>query len=403
MRILKIVQSYFPFQERGGTVFKVRAVARALAQRGHEVSVLTADLGIASRTDSPGRFERSNWGWQSVEEGVAAIYLPTLARYRALTVCPRVVRFCGTSLGRFDVAHVYGVYDLLGPVAAHYCERRGVPYVLEPMGMYRPIVRNLALKKMYRRILGKRLAAGARFVIATSAQEQQELLDAGVDRRQIAVRRNGVDGPEMVPARGEFRRAWNIPETTRIVLFLGRIVTKKRPDLLLEAFAGWSRTSGVQKAVLVIAGPDERDGFLPRLKSMADLLGIASKVLFIGPLYGQQKWRAYRDADVFVLPSENENFGNTAGEAVLCGTPVIVTDRCGVAPLVQSAGLIIGTKKEELERALGQMFGDEAFYECCRAACHEAAKDLSWDRPIEECERLYAACVSNPMMPELVA
>jgi glycosyltransferase involved in cell wall biosynthesis len=403
MRILKIVQSYFPFQERGGTAFKVRAIARALAQRGHQVTVLTADLGIASRTDSAGRFEPGDWGWQSVEEGVVAIYLPTLARYRALTACPRVVRFCGASLRRFDIAHVYGVYDLLGPVAAHYCQRQGVPYVLEPMGMYRPIVRNLALKEMYRRVFGKRLAARARFVIATSAQEQQELLDAGVDRSQIVLRRNGVDGPEVVPARGEFRRAWNIPETTRIVLFLGRIVTKKRPDLLLEAFAGCSRTSGAGKAVLVIAGPDERDGFLPRLKSMADLLGITSKVLFTGPLYGQQKWRAYRDADVFVLPSENENFGNTAGESVLCGTPVIVTDRCGVAPLVKNAGLITGIKKEELEGALDRMLGDEAFYERCRAACHESAKGLSWEGPIEECERLYAASVSNQMTPELVA
>ncbi len=46
MRILKVVQSYFPFQERGGPVFKVRALATGLAKRGHQVTVLTADLGF---------------------------------------------------------------------------------------------------------------------------------------------------------------------------------------------------------------------------------------------------------------------------------------------------------------------------------------------------------------------
>ena len=56
--------------------------------------------------------------------------------------------------------------------------------------------------------------------------------------------------------------------------------------------------------------------------------------MFTGPLYDEAKWAAYRDADLFVLPSQSENFGNAAAEAIACGTPVMVTDRCGIAPLV---------------------------------------------------------------------
>jgi len=63
-------------------------------------------------------------------------------------------------------------------------------------------------------------------------------------------------------------------------------------------------------------------------------LGIRANVLFTGPLYDDAKWAAYRDADVFVLPSQNEKFGNSAGEAMACGTPVIVSDQCGLAPIV---------------------------------------------------------------------
>ena len=62
----------------------------------------------------------------------------------------------------------------------------------------------------------------------------------------------------------------------------------------------------------------------------------------IGPVFGAAKWAAYRDADVFVLPSQNENFGNTAAEAVAAGTPVIVTEQCGIAPLLANeAGLVV--------------------------------------------------------------
>jgi glycogen synthase len=64
MHILKVVQAYYPFQENGGAVVKVRALARALARHGHEVTVLTADLGVAARDDTTMKIERSRWGWR---------------------------------------------------------------------------------------------------------------------------------------------------------------------------------------------------------------------------------------------------------------------------------------------------------------------------------------------------
>src|SRR6185312_17084828 len=88
-------------------------------------------------------------------------------------------------------------------------------------------------------------------------------------------------------------------------------------------------------------GPDE-GGMKARLMEMARECGIASRVHFAGALFEQEKWAAYRDATVFVLPSQNENFGNTAAEAMACGTPVIVTDQCGIAPIVDGrAGLVV--------------------------------------------------------------
>ncbi|HSC44342.1 MAG TPA: glycogen/starch synthase, partial [Candidatus Acidoferrum sp.] len=96
MRILSVTQSYAPFYEFGGPPVKVEALAKGLAQRGHGVSVLTADLGFEERRQAdPAEVtsRRSPFGWVREADGVESIYLPTWARFRALTWNPAVQRY----------------------------------------------------------------------------------------------------------------------------------------------------------------------------------------------------------------------------------------------------------------------------------------------------------------------
>jgi glycosyltransferase involved in cell wall biosynthesis len=393
MRILKVVQSYFPFQDRGGPVFKVRALATGLAKRGHQVTVLTADLGFGRENGFHIEAKRCPWGWTVHSEEVEAIYLTTTGRYRAATLNPGLLAFCRASIRDYDVVHFYGLYDLLGPAASHFCRRQSIPYVIEPMGMYRPIVRSLRLKRLYLNLLGQRFIRGSRYLVATSELEKQELIEGGIDAARVEIRRNGIELPMREPEPGKFRRERGISSGAKMILFLGRLVSKKSPDLLLEAFAKWRANCGRGKdAVLVLAGPGEGDGFFATLQTMADRLGISDKVLFTGPLYDDAKWSAYRDADLFVLPSQNENFGNTAGEAAACGAPVIVTDRCGIAPFVGAAGEVIPYDSAALEQALGRMLQDPKLRENRRAGCHAFVESLSWDGPLDQTEEMYRRC-----------
>jgi glycosyltransferase involved in cell wall biosynthesis len=396
MQILKTVQAYFPFQEKGGPVVKVRSLALGLVKRRHRVTVLTADLGLGNHNAFNMRAERCQWGWRSEQDGIEAIYLSTIGHYRALTINPRVLGFCRSSLSHFDLIHIYGLYDLLGPAVGYFCRHRRIPYVIEPMGMYRPIVRSLRMKQVYFGLCGKRLVEGAQFVIATSEQERRELLEGGVEDSRIVIRRNGVDLPEKLPAQGVFRRQWGITENAKVILFLGRLVSKKSPDLLLKAFAQWkNKASNGKHAVLVLAGPDEGDAFLSRLKAMVKQFGLTESVRFTGPLYDDAKLQAYRDADVFVLPSQNENFGNAAAESAACGTPVIVTDRCGIAPFVGQAGLVVSYDCADLERALGQLLEDPTLLKRCQEGCGRMVRNLSWDGPLDESESVYRQCLTE--------
>src|SRR2546421_12885798 len=121
--------------------------------------------------------------------------------------------------------------------------------------------------------------------------------------------------------------------------------------------------------MLVFAGPDE-GGVEAELGQMARQLGVLSKVLFAGPVFGETKWAAYRDADVFVLPSRNENFGNTAAEAVAAGTPVIVTEQCGIAPLLaDEAGLVGRYDMRALSNALARILSEAQLRARLGAGC----------------------------------
>ena len=397
MRLLNVTQSYYPFMEKGGPTVKVRALARGMAAAGHAVTVLTADLGFDRGTQEIANAVSSRWGFEAMDDSVEAIYLRTSAHYRALTWNPGVAEFCKERLGSYDIVHIYGLYDLIGPRVASACRRIARPYVVEPMGMFQPIVRNILLKRLYHVVLGRAMLSGAARLIATAEQEREELLAGGIPDSKIVVRRNGIDVPGNLPPPGRFRNQWGISTDAKLVLFLGRLVSKKSPDLMLEAFSRWHRRgNGPRGSILVVAGPDEGDGFRQRLETQAAQMGLNGGVLFTGPLYGDAKWAAYRDADLFVLPSQNENFGNTAAEAVACGTPVLVTDRCGIAPIVdQRAGVVVPHDCAALEAGLGQILDDPAFAARLRTGCKEVARSLGWAEPLAEMESLYRNLVSE--------
>jgi glycosyltransferase involved in cell wall biosynthesis len=396
MRILNVTQSYSPFFEFGGPPVKVRALAEGMARRGHQVHVLTADWGLEQRLEKMPKeaeapMKKAAYGRVREVAGVAVLYLPKRFHYRAASWNPGLGRYLRAELKNFDVVHIFGLYDLLGPGTAAECRTQKIPYIVEPIGMYVPIVRNLWLKRMYHLLLGREMMAGASLVVATAEQERAELVSGGIAMDKILLRRNGVDSPAALPERDHFRTKLKIPATANLVLFLGRLSEKKSPDLLLKAFSVATASGALteRRADLAFVGPDE-GGMKARLARMAKGLGLSERVHFSDPLEGPAKWEAYRDADIFVLPSQNENFGNSAAEAVATGTPVIVTDQCGIAPLLKDvAGLVVKHDEKELSGALARLLRDNALFTKLKEGCRIAYRQLGWEEPLVAMESAY--------------
>ncbi|MGR3274557.1 glycosyltransferase [Acaryochloris marina NIES-2412] len=113
----------------------------------------------------------------------------------------------------------------------------------------------------------------------------------------------------------------------RIILFLSRIHPKKGCDILIKAFSKISQTDS--NLHLVIAGPDQT-GWQSNLKNLAQQLNIAQKITWTGMLQGDLKWGAFRAAEVFILPSHQENFGIVVAEALACRLPVLISNKVNI-------------------------------------------------------------------------
>ena len=191
------------------------------------------------------------------------------------------------NLPRFDVVHCYGLYDFLGPAVAYFCRREGIPYLVEPMGMYRPIDRSLWLKTVWHHTFGKAFLRDAARIVATSELEEREFLSAGFSSSRVVLRYNGIDRElfSAMPSRGTFRAKWGLSPEEPLVLFLSRLIPRKGADLLIQSFAKVCGESGR----LVIAGPEGEHGYRAFLEKRAKESGAIARIIFCGPLYDEEE------------------------------------------------------------------------------------------------------------------
>ena len=153
----------------------------------------------------------------------------------------------------------------------------------------------------------------ADYLHATAESEKENLLRLGYNRK-VAVVANGID-VDHIALKPTWRR-------NRQLLFLSRIHVKKGIEFLLEAVA--MLKDGLQDYTVNIAGEGEA-AYIEQLKAKAQSWGIGQLVRFCGGVYGDEKWKLFRQADLFVLPTYSENFGIVVAEALASGTPVVTT------------------------------------------------------------------------------
>ena len=259
----------------------------------------------------------------------------------------------------YDVIVVHGLWQYHGYSVRRAANAIGIPYVVFVHGMLDPWFKIRYpvkhLKKWLYWLWGEyRVLRDARFALFTTAEEmyaarqsfclykvREKVVSFGILSRKI---------PPSIAA-NIFKDRFPKLRDKRILLYLSRIHPKKGCDLLIRSFASVATTD--ERLHLVIAGPDEI-GWGRKLSAEANLLGVGERVTFTGMLNGELKWGAYDSAEVFVLPSHQENFGVVVAEALASGVPILTTYKVNIWQEIRwsNAGLVASDTQAGIDQLL---------------------------------------------------
>ncbi len=368
MRVIQIISSVA--NEAAGPSYSVTRLAQALAAHGLNVDLMSS--GIASSTGE------GNLRTQIFKQDFTSVpLLKKLCFSRAL----------GDAIARSAadgaVLHGHGLWLMPNVYPGWNAAHHGRPLIVSPRGMLGKAALKFSngRKKVFWALAQRHVLEVAKCLHATSVQEFEDIRAFGL-KAAVAIVPNGIDVPVMDEAGCVQQRG------IRTLLYLGRVHPKKGIDRLIRA---WSHVEAAYPDWrLRIVGPSE-GGHGEVLRGIAASLGL-SRIQFEDGLYGKAKLAAYREADVFVLPTLNENFGMTVAEALANATPVISTKGAPWKGLVDNAcGWWIDHGVEPLAATLAEAMA------LPRAALDEMgargrawmARDFSWDRIAAEMVDVY--------------
>jgi len=378
-RILFATPAYWPAHAFGGPVVVARELVSRLVARGHDVDVVTTTLRDVG--ERPSRTTT-----KETVDGAKVTYLGTPLRYRWMGVTP-TLPLALRRLPRPTLTHVIGFRDPLGTVVAAWCRARRIPYVFEPVGMFRPRLRKVRLKRAVDATLVRGVATGARLVIVSSPREQDDVVACGVDPERVRLRGNAF--PEPPPAAEGDPLAGVVPDGAPVVLYVGRIAAEKGIEHLVAA------ARSLPDAHLVLVGPDDRHGTMAAVTAAVSDPRTAGRVHLLPPSAGPP-FDLYRRADVFVLASGGENFGLVAAEAASVGTPVVVSDRTGVATsFAAGEALVVPYDEQATVDAIARVLGDPTLRASLADGALAAARRSTWDAVVEEQVAIYAEALAT--------
>lgn len=377
MKILEVTNLFAPVH--GGAAEAPYQLCKHLAKRGHEVTLYTSDFKLSQEYITP------------IPE-VKVHAFKTWLNIANFHVTPGIIKNATKEIKHFDVIHVHNYRTFQNIVICHYAKKYGVPYVLQSHGGVLPIVQRQGLKKIYDVFFGHKILSNAGKVIAGNETEVNEYKKMGVEQSKIVVIPPFYNTEEFsqLPPPGQFRRKYNIKEK-HIILFLGRIHQIKGIDFLVDAFHQLSQQR--EDILLAIVGPDS--GYKSTLEKQVTRLGLSGNVLFTGLLGGVDKLSALVDATMLVQTSIYERGPGSPFEAILCGTPIIITKDTGAGEAVSKldAGYLVEYGNiSVLADLIRKVLDDPADIKTkTEIARQYIITKLSWQNGVEEFEKLYTS------------
>jgi glycosyltransferase involved in cell wall biosynthesis len=371
----------------------VLGLSSALASQGVEVTVLTTDSnGDIGQPPLDVPLE------EPVEQDGYQVRYFHCSPFRRYKFSLNLLRWLWQHASEFDLAHIHALFSPVSSAAAAIARQKKLPYILRPLGTLDPadLRKKRRLKQIYAALLEGPNLGGAAGIHFTSAQEAKVSERFGTQTRDLVIPL-GVNPPQppllrgeigkTIYSKGEARRQLGIPEDQPLVLFMSRIDPKKGLNLLIPALesllVGATHESPLPNFRFVLAGTNPQDpDYENRIREKIKASLLSSCTTITGFVTGELKAALLQDADLFVLPSYYENFGIAVAEAMVAGTPVVISDRVYIWEDIQGAeaGWICSCESYSLAQVLREALQDEGERQRRgENARNYALKHYSWD------------------------
>ena len=331
----------------GGVTRAVLDLTDALARTGQDVTLLTY-----SDEDVPPE-------WAGAERA-PRVELVDAPAWPGGLFSPGQRRSLEPRVAAADVVHLHAPWTLSNRQLASLARRSGTPYVLSIHGMLDDwsMSQRRLKKRAYLALGGRALLERAAAVHCTAAfeEEQAKKWFPGGRAETIPL----VFDVSLFEGEIDASRAPGPPPAGRPrLLFLSRIHEKKGLDRLIRAAAAIA-DEGLETDVL-IAGTGE-EAYVERMRALAAELGMAERTHFLGLVKGAEKAALYASADLFVLPTSQENFGFVCPEALACGTPAVTTRGVDIWPELEESGgaVIVENTPEGIAGGVRELLADAA-------------------------------------------
>ncbi|TVQ09917.1 MAG: glycosyltransferase [Leptolyngbya sp. DLM2.Bin27] len=333
MRVLQIIPSISPVY--GGPSQMVRGFAQGLAAAGAEVTILTTN----ANGDSGQLPLAVPLGLPLPEENYTVRYF-ACSPWRRYKFSLGLLRWLSQHAYEYDLAHIHALFSPLSTAAAWAARRRGLPYVLRPLGTLDPadLQKKKRLKQLYGRLLEAPNLAGAAALHFTSPIEAAVSHRFGVTTTDWVIPL-GVQPPPAVTVaeRQQILVQLGIPLDRPIVLYLSRLDPKKGLDLLLPALEQLA-TQGLDFHLVLAGGNPQDPAYEQAIARQVKAGVLGDRTSLTGFVTGPTKAALLQAADLFVLPSYYENFGIAVAEAMAAGVPVVVSKGVYIWPDIAASG-----------------------------------------------------------------
>jgi glycosyltransferase involved in cell wall biosynthesis len=332
LRILNVTASINP--AAGGISESILRLSKATMALGHEVEIVSVDDPASA--------------WK--ESLQVPVHMTGPARGR-MESSPEFNRWMMQNCGRFDAIISHGLWRDNSRLTRRAARAAKKPYFIFPHGMLDPWFKRYYPAKHFQKsiywwLTEYAVLRDARAVLFTCQEEM--LLARDTFRPYDCTERvvplgTGEPPQNLAPQQAAFAKAFPQLANKRVILFLGRLHEKKGCDLLLGAFLKLLESKPRESwrdLHVMVAGPCSHPEYLLKLKELAARCEAFSpgSVSFPGMLSGDLKWGAIRHAEVFVLPSHQENFGIAVVEALACGVPVLISRPVNIWREIESSG-----------------------------------------------------------------